>query len=95
MQTFKVTLSRLVRQVVTFYVECDEAVDVSSVDTGVLANALYEYDAGTLDDLWKPDLCWTPEQGACSAVLCGQQTGVKALASLCRTGPRFKVRFTG
>ena len=51
MQTFKVTLSRLVRQVVTFYVECDEAVDVSSVDTGVLANALYEYDAGTLDDL--------------------------------------------
>lgn len=75
---YEVTLARLVRETATFYVELDESVDPDMVDTELLAESVYEYEAGEAAHLWVPDQDYV-EQGVCTAE---RYTGTKKVKTL-------------
>lgn len=75
---YEVTLARLVRETATFHVELDESVDADMVDTGLLAESVYKYEAGEVTDLWVTDQEYV-EQGTCTAE---RYTGTKKVKTL-------------
>ena len=53
---YKVSISRHVREVATFYVEADDSIDPDTVNETELAEAVYEAEAGEAACLWETDV---------------------------------------
>lgn len=91
---YKVTLARLVRETATLFVEADESVDPDMVDTELLADAVYEAEAGEAADLWAPDQEFGAEKGTCTAERYKGRKKVEPLAVVRDTDCYLEANFT-
>jgi len=76
---YKVAISRIVREVATFYVEADDSIDPDMVDETELAEAVYEAEAGEAACLWETDVMYGADRGTCTAE---RYTGRKKVETL-------------
>jgi len=77
---YKVSISRIVREVATFYVEADDSIDPDMVDESKLAEAVYEAEAGEAACLWETDVEFGADRGTCTAERYTDRNKVETLA---------------
>lgn len=77
---YKVPISRIVREVATFYVEADDSIDPDMVDETALAEAVYEAEAGEAACLWEIDVEFGSDRGTCTAERYTERKKVETLA---------------